>query len=90
MTKVRLKQLGEPISTQLRSTISRQLSNTPGTSSSSVVIMTKMSSSATSTSATWYSDGSSIVLLGTYRLQREDGTDVGNPGNIKHLHRFYP
>jgi len=34
-------------------------SSTPGMSSSYVVIMTKTSSSATSTSATWYSDGSS-------------------------------
>ena len=33
---------------------------------------------------------SSVVVLGTYRLQCEDGTDVGNPWNIEHLHRFYP
>ena len=33
---------------------------------------------------------SSVVVLGTYRLQRKDGTDVGNPRNIEHLHRFYP
>ena len=33
---------------------------------------------------------SNIVVLGTYRLQREDGTYVGNPWNIDHLHRFYP
>ena len=26
---------------------------------------------------------------GTYRLQREDGMDVGNPLNIGHLCRFY-
>ena len=32
---------------------------------------------------------SSVVILGTYRLQREDGTDVGNPWNIEHLRRFY-
>ena len=34
-------------------------SSTPGMSSIYVVIMTKTSSSVTSTSATWYSDGSS-------------------------------
>ena len=33
---------------------------------------------------------SSMVVLGTYRLQREDGTDVGNPWNIEHLRCFYP
>ena len=33
---------------------------------------------------------SSVVVPGTYRLQREDGTDVGNPWNIEHLRRFYP
>jgi hypothetical protein len=33
---------------------------------------------------------SSVVLPGTYRLQREDGIDVGNPWNIEHLRRFYP
>ena len=33
---------------------------------------------------------SSVVIPETYRLQREDGTDVGNPWNIKHLRRFYP
>ena len=33
---------------------------------------------------------SSVVVLGTYRLQHEDRTDVGNPWNIKHLRRFYP
>ena len=32
---------------------------------------------------------SSVVVPGTYRLQREDGTDVGNPWNIEHLRRFY-
>ena len=31
-----------------------------------------------------------VVDPGTYRLQREDGTDVGNPWNIEHLRRFYP
>ena len=33
---------------------------------------------------------SSVVIPGTYRLQHEDGTDVGNPWNIEHLRRFYP
>ena len=33
---------------------------------------------------------SSVVVLGTYRLQREDGIDVGNPWNIEHLRGFYP
>ena len=33
---------------------------------------------------------SSVVVPETYRLRREDGTDVGNPWNIEHLHRFYP
>jgi len=33
---------------------------------------------------------SSVVVPGTYRLQREDGTDVGNPWNIEHLCGFYP
>ena len=33
---------------------------------------------------------SSVVIPGTYRLQREDGTDVGKPWNIEHLHHFYP
>jgi len=33
---------------------------------------------------------SSVVVPGTYRLQREDGTDVGNPWNIEHLRHFYP
>ena len=33
---------------------------------------------------------SSVVIPGTYRLQRKDGTDVGNPWNIEHLCRFYP
>ena len=33
---------------------------------------------------------SSVVVPGTYRLQREDGTDVGNLWNIEHLRRFYP
>ena len=32
---------------------------------------------------------SSVVVPGTYRLQREDGTDMGNPWNIEHLRRFY-
>ena len=32
---------------------------------------------------------SSVVVPGTYRLQREDGTDVGNPWNIEHLRPFY-
>ena len=32
---------------------------------------------------------SSVVIPGTYRLQHEDGTDVGNPWNIEHLRRFY-
>ena len=32
----------------------------------------------------------SVVVPGTYRLQREDGMDVGNPWNIEHLCRFYP
>ena len=32
----------------------------------------------------------SIVVPGTYRLQREDGTDVSNPWNIEHLRHFYP
>jgi len=33
---------------------------------------------------------SSVVVPGTYRLQCEDGTDVGNPWNIEHLRCFYP
>ena len=33
---------------------------------------------------------SCVVVPGIYRLQREDGTDVGNPWNIEHLLRFYP
>ena len=33
---------------------------------------------------------SSMVVPGTYRLHREDGTDVGNLWNIEHLLRFYP
>ena len=33
---------------------------------------------------------SSVVVPGTYRLQCEDGTDVGNPWNIEHLRRFCP
>ena len=33
---------------------------------------------------------SSIVAPRTYRLQCEDGMDVGNPWNIEHLRRFYP
>ena len=33
---------------------------------------------------------SRVVVPGTYWLQREDGTDVGNPWNIEHLRRFYP
>ncbi|XP_039841801.1 uncharacterized protein LOC120702100 [Panicum virgatum] len=33
---------------------------------------------------------SSVVIPGTYRLQRKDGADVGNPWNIEYLHRFYP
>src|SRR6185312_8842136 len=33
---------------------------------------------------------SGIVVPGTYHLQRLDGTNVGNPWNIKHLCRFYP
>ena len=33
---------------------------------------------------------SGIVVPGTYHLQRQDGTDVGNPWNIEHLRRFYP
>ena len=32
---------------------------------------------------------SSVVVPGTYRLQREDGMDMGNPWNIEHLRRFY-
>jgi len=32
---------------------------------------------------------SSVVVLGTYRPQREDGMDVGNPWNIEHLRRIY-
>ena len=31
-----------------------------------------------------------IVVPGTYHLQRQDGTDVGNPWNIEHLRRYYP
>ena len=33
---------------------------------------------------------SSVIVPGTCRLQRKDGTDVGNPWNIEHLRRFYP
>ena len=33
---------------------------------------------------------SSVVVPGTYKLQCEDGTDVGNPWNIEHLRCFYP
>ena len=33
---------------------------------------------------------SGIVVPGTYHLQRQDGTDVGNPWNIEHLRRYYP
>jgi hypothetical protein len=33
---------------------------------------------------------SSVVVPRTYRLQCEDGTNVGNPWNIEHLRRFYP
>ena len=33
---------------------------------------------------------SSVVIPGTYRLQREDGMDVGNTWNIEHLRCFYP
>jgi hypothetical protein len=33
---------------------------------------------------------SSVVVPGTYRLRREDGTDVGNPWNNEHLRHFYP
>ena len=32
---------------------------------------------------------SSVVVPRTYRLQCEDGTDVGNPWNIEHLRCFY-
>jgi hypothetical protein len=32
---------------------------------------------------------SSVVVPGTYRLQREDETNVCNPWNIEHLRRFY-
>ena len=31
-----------------------------------------------------------IVVPRTYHLQRPDGTDMGNPWNIKHLRCFYP
>ena len=30
------------------------------------------------------------MVPGTYHLQRPYGTDMGNPWNIEHLHRFYP
>ena len=33
---------------------------------------------------------SRVVVPRTYCSQRQDGTDVGNPWNIKHLCRFYP
>ncbi|XP_039778316.1 uncharacterized protein LOC120645600 [Panicum virgatum] len=33
---------------------------------------------------------SSVIVPGTYRLHREDGTNMGNPWNIEHLRRFYP
>ena len=33
---------------------------------------------------------SGIVVPETYRLQRPDGTDMGNTWNIEHLRRFYP
>ena len=33
---------------------------------------------------------SSVIVPRTYRLQRKDGTDMGNPWNIEHLRCFYP
>ena len=51
-TKARSKLLGELTSTRLRSIASRQPSNMPDTSNNFVVTMTRIFSTATSTSAT--------------------------------------
>ena len=64
-TKARLKLPGKPISIQLKSTASRQLSSMPGTSSNYDDIMTGTFGNATSMSASWCFDGSSPLRVPT-------------------------